>query len=373
MKDFFIAIRNALIRFLYKLVAKPIFFLQDPEKVHDKITFVGQLLGDSLFLRSITALFFSYSNKALKQEILGMKFKNPIGLAAGFDKNAVLYNILPSVGFGFAELGSFTGEPCKGNEGTRLWRLKKSKALVIYYGLKNDGSKIISKRLVGKKFRIPIGTSVAKTNSKDTVELQAGIQDYVKAFRCFVDVGDYFVINISCPNAFGGEPFCDPTRLDNLLVEIDKIETKKPIFLKIAADLSYTEVDSLINTAERHRVHGFICTNLTKDRNNKKIIDNNIPKVGGISGKAMEDISNSVISYVYKKTKGKFVIIGCGGVFSAKDAYRKIKLGANLVELITGMIFEGPQLISEINQGLVCLLKKDGFTNISQAIGSGNK
>lgn len=373
MRDFFIAIREAIIRFCYKYLAKPIFFAQDPEKVHDRIIDMGQFLGRSLFFRSLTAFCFNYSNKALEQEILGIKFKNPMGLAAGFDKNALLADILPSVGFGFAELGSFTGEPCKGNEGQRLWRLKKSKGLVIYYGLKNDGSKAISERLKNKRFKIPIGTSIAKTNNKETVEMQAGIRDYARAFGYFVEIGDYFVINISCPNAFGGEPFCDPMRLDNLLAEIDKIETKKPIFLKIAADLSYTEIDGLIDVASRHRVHGFLCTNLTKNRNNPKIIDKDIPKVGGISGKAMEEISNNVISYVYKKTNGKYIIIGCGGVFSAKDAYKKIKLGASLIELITGMIFEGPQLIGEINRGLVGLLRKDGFANISQAVGSDNK
>jgi len=371
MKENLITVRNCIIRICYKLIVRPTLFLTDAEDVHDKTVRFCQFFGKYNILRGLTSLLFFYSNPILEQKIRGIKFSNPIGLAAGFDKNALLTDILPSIGFGFAEVGSITGESCDGNPKPRLWRLKKSKGLIVYYGLKNEGCERISERLKNKKFRIPIGTSIAKTNSKDTVETERGIQDYVKAFKCFVDIGDYFTINISCPNAFGGEPFNDPEKLNLLLTEIDKIETKKPIFLKIPPDLSEPEIDGIINISKNHRIDGFICTNLTKDRNNEKIIDKIVPEKGSISGKPVEELSNNLISYIYKKTRGKFIIIGCGGVFSTEDAYEKIKLGANLVELITGMVFEGPQLISEINQGLARLLKKDGFSNISQAIGIG--
>jgi dihydroorotate dehydrogenase len=400
MKEILITIRNSLIRISYKLIIRNILFLTDPEYIHDKTIQLCQFFGRYSILRGIASLLFFYSNPVLNQEIRGIKFPNPIGLSAGFDKDALLTNILPCLGFGFAEVGSITGEPCEGNPKPRLWRLEKSKGLVIYYGLKNEGCEKISKRLKTelplpkvekkefsltmeakvkkrtkssspiKKFKIPIGTSIAKTNNKNTAETDKGIKDYLKAYKCFTDIGDYFTINISCPNAFGGAPFSDPERLNLLLNEIDKIGTKKPIFLKVSPDLSESEIDNIISISKSHRIDGFICTNLTKDRNNKKIIDKVLPENGGISGKVVEELSNNLISYVYKKTQGKFIIIGCGGVFSAEDAYKKIKLGANLVELITGMIFEGPQLISEINQGLVRLLKKDGFTNISQAVGA---
>ncbi len=370
MKEILITLRNRLSRIFYKLIVRRILFLIDAENVHDKTLRFCQFFGRYSILRGFTSLLFFYSNPVLEQKIRGIKFPNPIGLAAGFDKDALLTDILPSLGFGFAEAGSITGEACEGNQKPRLWRLKKSKGLVIYYGLKNEGCEKISKRLKNKKFKIPIGTSIAKTNSKNTVEKEKGIKDYLKAFKHFTDIGDYFIINISCPNAFGGEPFSDPERLNLLLTEIDKIGTKKPIFLKISPDLSEPEIDNIINISKSHRIDGFICTNLTKNRSNKKIIDEIVPENGGISGKVLEELSNDLISYVYKKTRGRFVIIGCGGVFSAKDAYKKIKLGANLVQLITGMIFEGPQVISEINQGLTRLLKKDGFANISQAIGA---
>ena len=370
MKKTIINIRNQINRGFYKVILKPIFFQVDPEDMHDSMVAFGRFLGKYQITRKIIGAFFSYSNKALEQRVLGIRFKNPVGLGAGFDKDALLTDILPYVGFGFIEVGSITGEPCEGNPKPRLWRLKKSEGLVVNYGLKNEGCQKIAKRLTDKKFLIPIGTSIAKTNSKKTVRLKAGINDYVKAYKEFAEIGDYFTINISCPNAFGGQPFTDAARLEKLLIKIDKIPTRKPVFLKVSPDLTKSEIDKILAVSKRHMVCGFICTNLTKNRNNSKIAESSLPKEGGISGKVVEDLANELISYVYKRTKGKYVIIGLGGVFTAEDAYKKIKLGASLVQLITGMIFEGPQVISEINQGLVGLLTKDGFNNITQAIGA---
>ncbi len=369
MKNIFYGIRNKVSAFLYAAVFKKIFFMADPETVHEKITGIGKFLGHCSFTRRIAALLFSYSNRKLKQDILGITFHNPIGLAAGFDKDARLTDIIPSIGFGFAEVGSITGEPCAGNPKPRLWRLKKSKGLVVYYGLKNDGCEKIADRLRNKAFKIRVGTNIAKTNSEKTVDLNEGIKDYLKAYEAFADIGAYFTINISCPNAFGGQPFTNPESLDALLVKIGKVPTKKPVFLKMSPDLSHKEIDGIIKVSERHGIAGFICANLTKNRNNEKIIDKIVPEKGGISGKVVEDLSNNLISYLYRETKGKFVIIGCGGVFSGMDAYKKIRAGASLIQLMTGMIFNGPQVIGEINKDLVSLLEKDGFDNISQAIG----
>ncbi len=355
-------------RFLYQNILKPLLFLLDPENVHDSFTLIGRILGSNTITQRIFTMLFSYSNPGLKQTILGVKFSNPIGLAAGFDKNALLTDILPAVGFGFAEIGTITGEKCAGNPRPRLWRLKKSKSLVVYYGLKNDGCEFISNRLKNKKFAIPIITSIGKTNSGKTVETEKGIKDYIKAYSRFTNIGHFFDINISCPNAFGGQPFSDPEKLDKLLTRIDEIPTKKPVFLKMPPDLDDSQLDSVLEKVKKHKIAGFICTNLTKIKNSK-IRDNNIPEHGGFSGKILEDLSNDLISRIYKKTEGKYIIIGCGGVFSAEDAYKKIKLGASLVQLITGMIFEGPQVIGEINRGLVKLLKKDGYKNISEAVG----
>lgn len=377
MKNKIISIRNAIESFLYKNLAKPIFFQIDPEKIHDSMTRTGKHLGSNGVTRQITKIFFGYENKILEQKIKRIKFKNPIGLAAGFDKDADLVGIMGSVGFGFAEVGSVTGEACKGNPKPRLWRLKKSKGLIVYYGLKNIGCKNVAKKLKGRKFNIPIGISVAKTNSKKTVPKKAGIADYTKAFKELKNNASYMTINISCPNAYGGQPFTNPKDLNELMTEIDKIENKKPVFLKLSPDLTKKEIDGIIEVSKKHKIDGFICSNLIKKREAKKvrqlIKDKNLPKNGGISGKPTRNISTELIKYIYKKTKGKYLIIGCGGISSAKDAYEKIRAGATLLQLITGMIFEGPQIISEINRGLVKLLKKDGYKNISEAIGADAK
>lgn len=368
MSEIIVAIRNKAFSFFYINLLKPVFFLVDPEHIHDSITLIGRFLGSNPLTRKLTSFLFSYSHPSLEQKILGVKFKNPVGLSAGFDKDARLTKILPSVGFGFTEVGTITGETCKGNLKPRLWRLRKSQSLVVNYGLKNDGAEEISARLKNQSFNIPVITSIGKTNSKDTVDIEAGIKDYVKAYQYFTGIGHFFEINISCPNTYGGLPFSDPKKLDKLLTEIGKIPTEKPVFIKMPPDLTDNQLDKILEVVKKHKISGFTCSNLTKPRTNK-IKDREVPEKGGLSGKLVEDLSNHQIQRIYQKTKGKYVIIGVGGIFSAEDAYKKIKLGASLVELITGMIFEGPQVISEINQGLVKLLKKDVFTNIPQAVG----
>ncbi|MDP2927007.1 MAG: quinone-dependent dihydroorotate dehydrogenase [bacterium] len=370
MNNLTIAARNKLFHLFYANILRPIYFRRDPEEVHNTMTRVGEFLGRFAITRKITSLSFSFTHPTLEQNLLGIYFPNPVGLAAGFDKDALLTDILPCVGFGFAEVGSITGEPCPGNPKPRLWRLKESRALVVYYGLKNEGCEKIADRLRSKKFKIPLGTSIAKTNSPVTVETEAGINDYLRAFCQLVDIGDYFTINISCPNAFGGEPFTEPDRLDRLLSAIDAISTKKPIFLKMSPDLSEKQIDAILQVCENHRIHGFICGNLTKKRGAPKIYDKMVPEKGGLSGKPTEELSNAQIRFIYRKTGAKYIIIGCGGIFSAADAYTKIKAGASLLQLITGMIFEGPQLIGEINRGLVQFLKRDGFHNIREARGT---
>lgn len=364
-----------MFRLGYRHILKPLFFRRDPEEVHDRMTAVGERLGRSSVGRTMTAACFRYRHPALEQTILGIRFPNPVGLTAGFDKDARMTDIMPAVGFGFEEIGSVTGEPCEGNPKPRLWRLPKSQGLVVYYGLKNDGADAISRRLQDKRFEIPVGVSVAKTNSPTTVDVTAGVADYEKAFRAFLGIGDYFTLNVSCPNAFGGEPFGTPERLDLLLSAIDAIETKKPIFVKLQADLTTAELDALVAVMERHRVHGVILTNLTKRRDRPTIVPEEIKNIpnGGISGKPVFDPSNDLISYLYRTRGRRFVIIGSGGVFTAEDAYEKIRRGASLIQLATGMIFRGPQAIGEINRDLVRLLKRDGYANVSDAVGAASR
>ncbi len=373
MYEQWITIRNKFIGSMYKHILKPFFFKRDPEVVHDRMIRTGKLLGRCALGRKIVMWLFFYQHPMLHVQWKNLELQNPVGLAAGFDKNAELIDILPSVGFGFAEVGSVTGVMCEGNAKPRLWRVPEKESLLVYYGLKNDGCEAIAERLSRKKFQIPIGISVAKTNSAATVETEAGIQDYVAVYKAFQTrgIGNYFTINISCPNTFGGEPFTDPVKLELLLEALSKEEKTKPVFLKISPDVPLSDIDINIEIAKKYHVDGFVCSNLTKKRDQLSDDEKNIlPNYGGLSGKSVENKANELISHVYQKTNGSMFIIGVGGVFTAEDAYEKIRRGANAVQLITGMIYRGPQVISEINQGLVRLMKRDGHGSIAEVVGS---
>ncbi len=361
-------LRDSVIGWLYRHLLKPLFFIQDPEDVHDRMIIAGNLLGKTSITRGLTALAFGYQNPMLEQTVAGLRFKNPLGLAAGFDKEALLPNILPSVGFAFEEAGSITALPFEGNERPWMWRLPEQKALRINYGLKNSGAQNIHKRLLGKKFNFILGISLAKTNSETTSHVDTGIADYETSYKIFRDVGDYFTINISCPNTCEQSPiFAKAENLDLLLKRLLLLPKTKPVFVKLSPDLVAAQLEGILQTCGKYPVDGLICTNLTK------INKFNHQGKGGFSGMAVQELSNQMIAKVYKFYGGKKIIIGCGGVFSAADAYKKIRLGSSLIQLITGMIFQGPQLISEINSGLVKLLKKDGLTNISRAVGLDNQ
>jgi dihydroorotate dehydrogenase len=368
-------IRFSIIGFLYRAILKRFLFLLDPEKVHDFMIKLGATLGKYSYTRKTTQLLLSYKDPILETIIDGVHYINPIGLAAGFDKNANLTSILPSVGFGHAEVGSITGEYCAGNPRPRLWRLPKSQSLVVYYGLKNDGAQSIARRLSHANFDFPIGISIAKTNSPNTIDMNAGIADYGKVFQEFTSqsIGSYFTINISCPNTFGGEPFTDPIKFDSLMSSLFATTCTQPIYIKLPAELTCEQVDELVRISDKYNIAGFICSNLAKKRNPSKLFDSNIPNNGGLSGKVVQDLSDNLIEYLYATAGSRYTIIGCGGVFTAEDAYRKILLGASLIQLITGMIYRGPQTIGEINYGLARLLRKDGYTSVSQAVGKHNK
>lgn len=369
-------IRRNLNKYSYKPLKK-ILFLQDPEKVHNRFIKFGNKLGKNLVSRKFTSLLFNYSSPRLNQKILGIEFKNPIGLAAGFDYEAKLTQILPEIGFGFHTIGSITLGEYEGNPLPRLGRLPKSKSLLVNKGLKSTGTKNVLASLEKNKFKIPLGISIAKTNCKSTAEDKQAVKDYVESFKLAKksNLGSYYELNISCPNAFGGEAFTTPKRLDALLKEIDKLKLAKPLFLKMPVDFTAKQTDELCKIAAKHRVQGLVFGNLTKDRKNPVFHKDEIKTAGkgNFSGLPTKAKANSLIKFAYKKYKSRFVIIGCGGVFTAEDAYEKIKLGASLIQMITGMIYSGPGTISEINHGLVKLLKKDGYGNISEAIGKDNK
>ena len=359
-------------------------FLMDPEQAHYSMKRIGVFLGSNFITRSFTSLLYDYGHKSLNIKVDGIDYRNPIGLSAGFDKDGELTKIYPSLGMGLAELGSITGEICPGNPGKRLFRMVKSKAIVVWYGLNNMGAEKLSARLSGQDFgRLRVGINAALSNMSSEFDLDSSINDYLKTMTLFKDIGDYYTVNISCPNTQEGEPFVDKDKLDALLTAINKEIrpiANKPIYVKLAADMSVPEINTIVDACMEHGMDGVVCTNLAKPEFNTEHRPEEYPTTkgllpkgkGAMSGLPLQRISTNVVRHVYRRTRGKLTIIGVGGIFSARDAYEKITSGASLCHMITTMIFDGPQNISEINRGLVKLLKADGFSSIAEAVGSRN-
>ncbi len=353
---------------MYKEYIRPILFKGNPEKVHNLTILLGRFLAFSRLSRILRSNFV-VKNKMLKNKVMGIELDNPVGLAAGFDKNAYLVDFIPDLGFGFIEVGSVTARACEGNPKPRLHRLVKDEGIIVNYGLANEGADRIYERLKGRKFRIPLGVSIAKTNDSD-IKGEGSVNDYLEGFKKMQNIGDYTTINISCPNVGDGRSFEDPYLLESLLKKINNIRKKRRILLKISPDIDKANLDKIIKLATKFKINGFIVSNLTKKREGLSN-DANLKHNGGISGRHVRNKSNELIKYIYNKTKGKFVIVGCGGVFNGQDAYEKIKNGASLIQMITGMIFEGPAVVGRINKELIELIKKDGYKNIREAIGNG--
>jgi len=362
--------------FLYRLFLKRILFTLDAEFIHETTLNLGKILAKVKPVRKIFTFFYHFEDDFLKQKVLGINFPNPIGLAAGFDYKALLYDFLPTLSFGFMTIGTVTNLPYGGNPPPRLGRLPKSRSLLVNKGFKNEGAKKISEKLKNVNFEIPVGISIGRTNSKKLDTQEKSIKDIISAFKIFETSrikNSYYELNISCPNLINQKRivFDEPAQLQKLLEAIDKLKIKKPIFVKMPIDKSDKETLKLLGVIAKHSPKGVIFGNLQKDKSYPGLFPNEVAKFknGYFSGKPTFERSNELIKLAYKNFKGRFIIVGCGGVFNAEDAYTKIKLGATLVELITGLVYEGPQLVTEINLKLVDLVKKDGYKNVSEAIG----
>lgn len=344
--------------FSYQRFLKPILFTQDAEFVHNFFTATGNTLGEYALTRGLTKFLFSHQDARLPKTVDGIRFANPIGLSAGFDYNAELTQILPSVGFGFETVGTVTLEAYEGNPGPRLLRMPKSQALLVNKGFKSLGARAVIKKLTGKKFEIPIGISIGSTN-KQFKTIKAQIEDITATFQLFEKSKvkhSYYELNISCPNTTIGQPFADAKNLERLLKSLVRLRIIKPVYIKMPIDLDHEIIEELLAVADRSFVHGVVFGNLTKDKKNPKVHpDDRLvwqSRKGNLSGKPTWDRSNALIKLTKSRYSGRFTIIGTGGVFSGEDALQKMKLGADLVQLITGMIYQGPQLIGDINNYL---------------------
>lgn len=364
---------------LYIKLIKPQLFRMAPDGVHDKMIKTGNFAQRFGFIRWIMSTIWAYNNpEKLGQNLHGINFANPVGLSAGLDKNFEIAPLIKAVGFGLIEGGSVTFRQCDGNPRPWFYRLPQHQSLVVNAGLANHGVKSITKHIKAYPQSLtnnfPLNISVAKTNSKEAASEKDAIADYIGSLEYIKQqgIGQMITINISCPNTYGGEPFTTPKRLENLLKEIDRVKMGQPVFIKMPINLPWAEFKELLDVIAKHKITGLTIGNLNKDRSaGGKELPADVP--GNLSGKPTFKLSNDLIAKTYQSYGNRFTIIGVGGIFTAEDAYLKIKNGASLVEMVTGLIFEGPAIVGRINSDLVKLLDADGYTNISQAIGANFK
>jgi dihydroorotate dehydrogenase len=355
MSPFFVFLLLFKTPVMYK-VFRSFLFLFDPERVHyfttDFLHFILKIPGMRLFWDKI----YTLDSPQLEREVFGIKFKNPVGLAAGFDKNASMYNDLAHCGFGFIEVGTITPLGQAGNDKPRLFRLKKDQAIINRMGFNNDGVEAAVKNLKKRKTKVIIGGNIGKNKITPNEEAES---DYLKSFIALFPYVDYFVVNVSSPNTPNlrelqeKEPL--KALLSKLMVENRKQGRMKPILLKIAPDLTNEQLDDIVEIVMEVGIDGVIATNTTISRKDLVTSSSELDRIGagGVSGKPLTDRSTDVIRYLNDRSEGKFPIIGVGGIHSAQDAIDKLEAGASLVQIYTGFIYEGPGLVKKINKAIL--------------------
>lgn len=364
---------------MYKKLIRPFLFQFDSESVHD---FVLNRLAQNRRLLKYFQQSFQVNDPVLAQTFFGRSFRNPIGLAAGFDKYAKAIPAWNYLGFGFAEIGTVTGMEQPGNEHPRLFRLKKDEALINRFGFNNAGALKTASTLANWEAKrllhtIPLGINIGKSK---IIELEKAKEDYLFSFKNLWKYGDYFVVNVSSPNTPNLRELQDKSFLTDILQLLAETNTQmsaglsqpeKPLFVKIAPDLSFSQIDAVLEVIDRVKINGIVATNTTIERNGLRSDKNLISESGGLSGKPLARKSTEIIRHIHSSTYGKLFIVGAGGIFNGDDAYEKIRAGASLLQLYTGFIYEGPMICKKINRKLIEYVKRDGFKNLSEAIGRG--
>jgi dihydroorotate dehydrogenase len=340
---------------MYKLIVRPILFCFQPERAHHvsfgMLRFFFALPG----FKSLMRTFYHHKSENMITTVAGVEFANPVGLAAGFDKNAEFLDILPAFGFGFIEIGTVTPLPQAGNDKPRLFRLVKDKALINRMGFNNDGADRIVERLKKRPKELVVGGNIGK--NKVTPNENA-VDDYVICFEKLFDYVDYFVVNVSSPNTPDLRALQDKgplTEILSTLMSMNLAKTNpKPIFLKIAPDLNESQLLDIVEIVQETKIAGVIATNTTISRANLTTDTQVIERIGlgGVSGAPVRAMSTSVIQFLHDKSGGKFPIIGVGGIYSPQDAQEKLDSGASLIQVYTGFVYEGPVLIKRILKGI---------------------
>lgn len=363
---------------MYSLL-RPLLFQLEAEQAHDWAMNSAAIV--QAVHPSLVSPFLSYTHPKLRQTLWALEFSGPLGLAAGADKNARLVPFWQALGMGYVEVGSVTAQPAKGNARPRAFRLPKDNAVVNRMGLNNEGAEKVAVRLAQQqhRFRVPVGINIAKTHSPDIMGERA-VADFVESFRRLAPLASYVTLNISCPNTAEGKTFEDPESLEALLVAVtqerERLSRPIPLLLKLSppADLTALEdiYSPLLSLVKKYSIDGLVATNTASDRSQLTTDTATLERIGrgGLSGKPLFPRALATVRYLYRATQGKLPIVGVGGVRSVEDAYAMIRAGASLLQVYTGMIYEGPGLIKRIHKGLVANLERDGFATLADAVGS---
>nr|NQU91983.1 quinone-dependent dihydroorotate dehydrogenase [Bacteroidota bacterium] len=344
---------------MYKSLFRPLFFLISPETIHHLVVkglkFFFKIPGKAWFVRKISQV----NHPKLEKELFGLKFRNPVGIAAGFDKQAEIYNELANLGFGFIEVGTITPVGQPGNPQPRLFRLPCDQGLINRMGFNNDGVEHAIRNLKKRKTDTIIGGNIGKNTATPN---EKAVDDYVFCFEQLFEHVDYFVVNVSCPNITDLQELQDQKNLVRILGRLQEINLaksrRKPILLKVSPDLNNQQLDEVIEIVAETGIDGVVATNTTISRNNLQTYAREIEKIGngGMSGKPIRERSTEVIRYLSEKSNKAFPIIGVGGIFNAEDAIEKLEAGADLIQVYTGFIYEGPFIAKKINKKLLRLL-----------------
>lgn len=358
---------------MYKILLKPLLFSMDAESAHDLAMSAGELVSSSHLLQDLTKSIYGFEHSNLERNFWGINFKNPIGLAAGFDKNARIINGIAALGFGFTEIGSITAQSSKGNPKPRAFRLPEDDSLINRMGLNNEGAEKIISRLIGTDFPIPLGVNIAKTHNPAILGDKA-IQDYVISFEEAEKVADYITINISCPNTEEGKTFEDSEALSALLEAIQPTSRSLPVLVKFSVDLELELLSELTEICENFGIQGYVVTNTSSKRDQLKSSSKLIQSIGrgGLSGASISEKSTQIVHWLRNEIKTSHPIIGVGGINSVDEAKRKLDAGADLLQIYTGLVYEGPGLVQQLKKGLIdySVAERSNVTSHSTGIAS---
>ncbi len=342
---------------MYKIFIKPIFFKFQPEAVHHFVFNTLKIVMNIPILKNILSAMYTKKDKSLETEVFGLKFPNPVGLAAGFDKDAKLFDELGQLGFGFIEIGTLTPKGQTGNAQPRLFRITDDEGLINRMGFNNQGVKEAVERLKKKKTNVIIGGNIGKNTG---IPAEQTDDDYIQVFNELYDYVDYFVVNVSCPNVGNLTKLQEKEPLMRLMKKISEINKSKnnpkPLLLKIAPDLSEVELDDVIDIVKTLKLDGLVAANTSVNREGLKTSESRLEEIGwpgGLSGSPVKNRSTKVVSYLYKNLGDEYPIIGVGGIHTGADAKEKLDAGAKLVQVYTGYIYEGPAMIKKINNYLL--------------------